>query len=272
MSVKNQIVALNRLISDIYQTDGMRIGFFLSKIGLNEKQIEKLRNGNMKELADGFTSIFKNRIFYGEERLFLLIAGRYGLEGNPPETLNRIGDAFGISRERARQLEKAALNRCGKKNEKAMLEKSLKALALGILSCGGTNGGENPESGPYGDGRERAFGFEIRDSGKNESEIRIAPLKADKGETGMTLKENQIEFFLSDLTETIKAAGWNKAIRHKKMDEIKQKYPRAYETWTERDETLKDGFQRGLKVGDLSALLERQPGAVASRLVRLGLK
>ena len=57
------------------------------------------------------------------------------------------------------------------------------------------------------------------------------------------------------------------------MAETKMQFPRAYESWTEKeDETLKAGFERGLKTAELSQLLLRQPSAVESRLAKMGLK
>ncbi len=40
-----------------------------------------------------------------------LLTMRYGLDGQPPRTLERCGEAFGITRERARQIETSALRR-----------------------------------------------------------------------------------------------------------------------------------------------------------------
>jgi len=36
---------------------------------------------------------------------------RYGLDGNPPKTLDDVGDIFGISRERVRQIQKEGLEK-----------------------------------------------------------------------------------------------------------------------------------------------------------------
>jgi hypothetical protein len=56
------------------------------------------------------------------------------------------------------------------------------------------------------------------------------------------------------------------------LDEIRQKYPRAYEKWTsEEDERLRHQRQAGLDILELAAVFQRQPSAIQSRLNKLGL-
>ena len=45
------------------------------------------------------------------ERQARILIFRYGLDGNPPRTLDEIGDMFDLTRERIRQLEKRALSK-----------------------------------------------------------------------------------------------------------------------------------------------------------------
>lgn len=48
--------------------------------------------------------------------------------------------------------------------------------------------------------------------------------------------------------------------------------PRAYQRWSEDEDTLLEaGFLQGLTIQELAARLGRQPGAVRSRLQKLGL-
>lgn len=57
-----------------------------------------------------------------------------------------------------------------------------------------------------------------------------------------------------------------------RVTRIRQKYPQAYTPWTSAaDEHLADLFQAELKVSDIADRLERQPGAIRSRLKHLGL-
>ena len=54
--------------------------------------------------------------------------------------------------------------------------------------------------------------------------------------------------------------------------EIKQRYPNAYEPWTPRhEEILKQMHTGGAPVKAIASALKRQPGAVSSRIRKLGL-
>ena len=64
-------------------------------------------------------------------------------------------------------------------------------------------------------------------------------------------------------------AGTSKAYH---PDEVRQKHPRAYEKWTsDEDERLRGQYQTGLDILGLAAMLQRQPSAIRSRLIKLGL-
>jgi hypothetical protein len=56
------------------------------------------------------------------------------------------------------------------------------------------------------------------------------------------------------------------------VEEIRQSHPHAYEKWTaEDDERLRRLFREGKNVNELAAALQRQPGAIRSRLGKLNL-
>jgi DNA-binding NarL/FixJ family response regulator len=58
-----------------------------------------------------------------------------------------------------------------------------------------------------------------------------------------------------------------------RMQAIQHEHPRAYSAWkTEGDESLRRLFASGKHVKEIAALLYRQPGAIKSRLEKLGLK
>jgi hypothetical protein len=57
-----------------------------------------------------------------------------------------------------------------------------------------------------------------------------------------------------------------------RMSKIRQFYPRAYENWLpEEDDKLSCLFRGGTNVNEIAAKLQRQPGAIRSRLTKLGL-
>lgn len=56
------------------------------------------------------------------------------------------------------------------------------------------------------------------------------------------------------------------------VEEVHQEYPRAYEKWLpDEDEALKRKFSSGNSLVELADLFERKPGAIRSRLIKLGL-
>ena len=64
----------------------------------------------------------------------------------------------------------------------------------------------------------------------------------------------------------------SKSSYHKKLEKIKEKYPNAYENWTpEADEKIKKFHYEGKSTSELSEIFQRKPGAIRSRLKKLGL-
>lgn len=57
-----------------------------------------------------------------------------------------------------------------------------------------------------------------------------------------------------------------------RVEAIREAHPRAYEKWPpEEDESLANLFRSGLRLDEIAQRLQRQPSAVRSRLVKLGL-
>lgn len=71
--------------------------------------------------------------FSDGERLQTILFRRYGIDGNPPGTLQSIGELLGISRERIRQLEKKALRLCRHKKNLQNFESDLRESARTYL-------------------------------------------------------------------------------------------------------------------------------------------
>ena len=76
--------------------------------------------GNYQKICQDLISDLKER----EKEVILR---RFGLEGKERETLQSIGDSFGITRERVRQIEEVALNKIKTKvkNYRKVFELSL---------------------------------------------------------------------------------------------------------------------------------------------------
>jgi hypothetical protein len=90
------------------------LSLLLSNLGFDSQQIETLRRQHLEQVVTSFIAVVQERIISGSdgERLYKIISRRFGLDGEPPETLESLGKQFGVSRERIRQLEEKTIRRC----------------------------------------------------------------------------------------------------------------------------------------------------------------
>lgn len=283
MNIKQQIIALNKFLSRVYESDDMRISDLLSAIGFDQNHIETIRENHIEQLAGAFMHIMEHRIFPENKRLFSLIAMRYGLNGNPPESLSKISEKFELSRERVFQLEQKALEKCRDDEYLEHFENTIKIAVSEILKSGSEASAvssnnkkelDSPSDKMLDMTKYNKFSFEIvRLENGSQPVLVIRSLKPVK-ESGLILvTEDEIESFYACLVSKLESIGWKKRMKSKSIADIKQKYPRAYETWEiEEDEKLKNGFAKELSIEELSGILKRQPGAVKSRLEKIGLK
>lgn len=134
MGLNEQIVGLNKFLTVIYNEE-TRLSTILAKVGYDSRQIEILRRDHAEKIINNFISLVRDRMSAAKdgERLFLIINRRFGLDGNPVETLESIGTKLKISRERVRQLEKKAIRRSRHKAYTSLWEKGLGHLASELL-------------------------------------------------------------------------------------------------------------------------------------------
>ncbi len=87
-----------------YDEEGAVLGDFIADDDAISPTKETLRELLIQEIRKAL----KERLTPRERRVLEL---RYGLDGNPPKTLDEVGEIFGISRERVRQIQKEALEK-----------------------------------------------------------------------------------------------------------------------------------------------------------------
>lgn len=260
MDLKARIAGLNTFMSEIYGDSDMRLSRLLAKVGMGGEDIEAIRRNHMEALTGGCITLLARGPFKNDERSFRLISLRMGLEGAPPKTLQEIGDVFGISRERVRQLEQTSLARFKDEKILAQWETGIRELAAELLKPDAGAGKAHPyiiETDAAPDGKKRMIIH------KGDGTVRIPDI---------VLTDDTFVSFYHDLMAKAKRLGWNRLIQSYSLSEIKKQFPRAYERWTdEEDQTLKASFSEGVDISEQSALLGRQPGAIRSRLEKLGL-
>ncbi len=87
-----------------YDEEGAVLGDFIA----DEDAVSPTRETLRELLIQEIRKALKERLTPRERRVLEL---RYGLDGNPPKTLDEVGEIFGISRERVRQIQKEALEK-----------------------------------------------------------------------------------------------------------------------------------------------------------------
>lgn len=94
--------------------DEQRLGDFLE----DERAVSPMDECSDKELAEVTRSLLSS-LQPREEKILRL---RFGLDGQPAETLEKIGKTFNVSKERIRQIEKKALKKLRNPNRQASLK------------------------------------------------------------------------------------------------------------------------------------------------------
>jgi len=87
-----------------YDEEGAVLGDFIE----DEDAVSPTRETFRELLIQEIRKALKERLTPRERRVLEL---RYGLDGNLPKTLDEVGEIFGISRERVRQIQKEALEK-----------------------------------------------------------------------------------------------------------------------------------------------------------------
>lgn len=95
----------------------------------------------------------------------------------------------------------------------------------------------------------------------------LSPAQRDD-ETRRSMDELGLRF-MEFIPEVPPREGMSYADR---LEAVREEHPRAYEKWPpEEDESLANLFRSGLRLDEIAQRLQRQPSAIRSRLVKLGL-
>jgi hypothetical protein len=106
-AVQDALAALSHSLREDKQVDWLRY-WRIQEIRLIPKEYET--DASTGEVIGELPTIIKEVLSqYKDERLWIVVQRRYTLEGTEKLTLQELGDAFGIERERVRQLETKAL-------------------------------------------------------------------------------------------------------------------------------------------------------------------
>ena len=119
----------------------------------------------------------------------------------------------------------------------------------------------------------RTYSFDVKESKDGIKYLVIS----ESRQTGSGYDHSTVMIFqeyLEMFTEGFQKALQFLGLKSKayNLDDIKQTYPKAYERWTsDEDEQLKTKYHEGVGIAELATFFQRQPGAIRSRLAKLGL-
>lgn len=287
MSIKTKVIGLNKFLASIYDTD-MKISILLSEIGYDTCQIQYLRHNCLEKLVDGCILLLNQRIVAYSDgvRLNKVISQRYGFDGQPPQTLQAIGNELHISRERVHQLEQKVIRRFRGRKNRQLIEAGLKVIADDLQEAIPTiysspedsseleiipemeESRANPE--PI---ETITHTFDFEETQKGNFCLVIRESRADNNSAQIVVHEDEIEQFYLDFRKSMRLVGWQKHLKAYQLSDIRKQYPRAYEEWTEDEEArLQEMFEEQKEIADIAKFLERQPGAIRSRLAKLNLR
>ncbi len=135
MESSQRAVVVNEFLSAVYQRR-VFLSSLLTEQGFTTEQVERLYGEGLEPLATAVVELAQAQIkgYAGGERLWEVICRRFGLDGQPGETLQVLGDRLGISRERVRQLESKALQRCRGVAFRRLMEAGVRSVAAALLS------------------------------------------------------------------------------------------------------------------------------------------
>jgi len=134
INTKQKVSGINEFLTMVYGTE-TRLSTLLRSLGFNSQQVELIRNQYLESFITSFLEVLRTRTITGwdGERLYTIISRRPGLDGEPPDTLKALGQQFGLSRERIRQLEHKVIRKYKSKANRKFLKTSLRSIALKLI-------------------------------------------------------------------------------------------------------------------------------------------
>jgi hypothetical protein len=136
MSVKQQINGINEFLTMVYGTE-TRLSTMLTDLGFSTQQIKLIRDQYLEQAIASFLESLKKLMGTGVhgERLYQIVSRRFGLDSEPPDTVEALGQKLGISREQVQQLEYEAISKFKSKANQQLLKISLHSIALISVSA-----------------------------------------------------------------------------------------------------------------------------------------
>ncbi len=133
MDTLSQLKGLDRFLGAIYGGP-VTLSSMLGELGFDRAQAHWLCEHRMPALAAALVSALRKRLTSGEKDLwFRLLSRRYGLDGEPPLSLEEAAHVLSVDAGYASQAQSDALKKCRTQTMKTGLSQDLHAIALDEL-------------------------------------------------------------------------------------------------------------------------------------------
>jgi hypothetical protein len=134
MDFKTQLSGLNELLAIIYGNE-TQLEPLLRELGFEQTQVEQLRGQPLEAVVDQFLEMIHKRLTSesGKDTYYQILSRRYGLDGEPPDSLDAISQARSDNPEYLRQLFQEIIKRCQSKTAQADFKKGLQQIAIAQL-------------------------------------------------------------------------------------------------------------------------------------------
>ena len=134
MDLTLQLAGLNRFLSAVFGGETNLDGLLVD-LGFEQAQIDLLHDQSLEPVISQFVEVVHKHLTgeSGKDTYFLLLSRRYGLDGEPAESLETIARGMNFSPEFARLVSEEALQKCQYKTARENFKKSLRFIAISQL-------------------------------------------------------------------------------------------------------------------------------------------
>lgn len=122
----------------------------------------------------------------------------------------------------------------------------------------------------------RTYFFDVKESIDNVWYLVISESRPGRGDlfihSRIMVFEEHIQEFLDGLNKAIGFIEQHNKPKSYRIEQVRKKYTRAYGKWTDdEDARLKNEYSKGKTISELVNIFQRKPGAIHSRLKKLGI-
>ena len=262
MNLRNQVIGINQLLSDMYQKQ-MRLSCLLVELNFDESDLKRLRNYFLADVVAIFLTTWDWVITSAETKIeqFGLIQEIYGLSFGLNLASHLNSRQIQIIKHRFWSSLEAA-------DYKLQLESALR-VKIRQLILAEENFGE-----------KKRLSYSCNPANNFNSTYSLGISLSSEGKQCLTIGDRhqqicipqaELSDFCQQLIDTIKFL--HRQPQSHSYKEIRKTYRKAYTQWTREEEAiLISNFERGASIKEIAQLLERQPGAIASRINKLDLR